>query len=319
MQCALSAAAALRAAAACAAAPRAAAVSAADAAVGLHPAARRRLAMETAAGANPGAAAAWDEDPGLGRPLPHATACAYLDYNATSPIYPPVAAAMAPFLYQRFGNPSSGHVYGAATAAAMARARSGVAALICAAPEEIVFTGCGTESDNWAIAGAAAAHRARAGPAAPPPHVVSCAIEHPAVVACLAAQAAQGLLTYSLVAVDAEGRVAAADVLAAVDAAAPGTVALVTVMHSNNEVGALQPVADIAAGLAARAADAGGRRPLLHTDAAQSAGKVPLSVGALGVDLLTLARAAPLSLGLLPRALAAGRAPLPARPPTPAS
>jgi selenocysteine lyase/cysteine desulfurase len=147
---------------------------------------------------------------GRGGPLPHLQQCIYLDWNATTPIFPEVTEAMQPFTFEAFGNPSSRHVYGARTAAAVAAARAAVAALVnAAAPSEIVFTGCGTESDNMAIWGAVAAARKRAGKpqragasggsnggAAPPlPHVVTSAVEHPAVLACLEALQEQGLCT----------------------------------------------------------------------------------------------------------------------------
>jgi cysteine desulfurase len=201
----------------------------------------------------------------------------YLDCNATTSIYPEVQAAIAAHLCE-YGNPSSGHRLGAAAAAALARARESVAALINAeSDDEIVFTSCGTESNHAAVWGAVMAARRR--DPAVRPHVVATAVEHPAVLAHLRQLADLGLVDYTLVSVDAEGVVAAAAVAAAV---VPGRTCLVAVMHSNNETGALQPVA--AAAAAARAAGA----PLVFADAAQSAGKVPLDVQALGVDLLTL-------------------------------
>ncbi|KAG2450475.1 hypothetical protein HYH02_004976 [Chlamydomonas schloesseri] len=234
---------------------------------------------------------------------------------------------MAPFVFEHFGNPSSGHVYGRACKAALDTARQRVATLIAAAdPSEVHFTSCGTESDNWALYGPVMAARAAAAgvPGAAGsgyvPHVVASAVEHPAVLAHLAHLQEQGLLSYTLVPVDGEGLVSPEDVAAAVT---PAT-CLVSVMHSNNEVGAVQPVAAIAA--AARAAHAravggdadstagassssssssstssssssssgsstsGSWRPrlLVHSDAAQSTGKVVLDVGALGVDLMTV-------------------------------
>lgn len=258
-------------------------------------------------GASVGAAAdgAAASSSAVGAPLPHLRDCVYLDYNATTPIFPEVRDAMRPFTFELFGNPSSGHAYGRQTAAAVADARAAVAALVNAEhPDEIKFVGCGTEADNWAIWGTVMAARQRwlgdggggsgdgagggadgnggsaeEGAALPPlPHVVTGAIEHPAVLACLEALARARLLEYTAVGAGADGRVSAEAVRAAIR---PGRTVLVTVMHSHNEVGSLNPIAEIAA--AARAAGA-----LMHTDAAQSIGKVAVDVGALGVDLATI-------------------------------
>jgi len=194
----------------------------------------------------------------------------YLDYNATTPVDPQVAAAMLPFLHAEFGNPSSVHARGERARLAVAAARAEVAALVNAAPDEIVFTGSATEANNLALLGVARAFPDRR-------HIVISAVEHPAVMqpALHLRECGWGV---SIVPVDATGRVNPAAVAAALR---PDT-ALVSVMHANNEVGTLQPVAEIAA--LARA-----NGSLMHTDAAQSAGKVALDVAALGVDLLTLA------------------------------
>lgn len=195
----------------------------------------------------------------------------YLDYNATTPVAPEVAEAIRPFLYESFGNPSSSHVFGQRAKEAVIQARREVAALINAAPDEIVFTGCATEANNLALLGVAA--KAPIGRR----HLVISAIEHPAVM-----QPALHLQRcgwdLSIVPVDARGRVSPAAVAAALR---PDT-ALVSIMHANNEVGTIQPVAEIA--VLTRP-----RNTLLHTDAAQSAGKIEVDVDALGVDLLTLA------------------------------
>ncbi|MDX9995979.1 MAG: cysteine desulfurase family protein [Rhodocyclaceae bacterium] len=194
----------------------------------------------------------------------------YLDYNATTPVAPQVAAAMQPFLHAEFGNPSSAHARGERAHAAVARARADVAALIGTVSEAIVFTGSATEANNLALLGVARAlpHKR---------HLVVSAVEHPAVM-----QPALHLRELgwdvSIVPVDATGRVDPTTVAAALRE----DTALVSVMHANNEVGTLQPVAEIA-GLA-RA-----NGSLMHADAAQSAGKLPVDVGTLGVDLLTLA------------------------------
>lgn len=194
----------------------------------------------------------------------------YLDYNATTPISPEVAAAMRPWIEQQFGNPSSSHVYGQQARQAMADARHEVATLINANEGEVVFTGSATEANNLALLGVARAlpHKR---------HMIISAIEHPSVM-----QPALHLRELgwelTIIGVDITGRVASADVAAALR---PDT-ALVSIMHANNEIGSLQPVAEIAA--LARA-----NGSLMHTDAAQSAGKLVLDVMALGVDLLTLA------------------------------
>jgi cysteine desulfurase len=196
----------------------------------------------------------------------------YLDCNATTPLAPEVAAAMRPWLETHFGNPSSGHVYGAEAAAAVAQARAQVAALIgAAAPEEIVFCGCATEANNLALLGVARALRGAKR------HIVVSAVEHQAVMQPALRLREEGW-DVTVVPVDGGGRV---DPQAVRSALRPDT-ALVSVMHANNETGTLQPVAEIAR--LARAAGA-----LMHTDAAQSAGKLALDVGALGADLLTLA------------------------------
>jgi len=194
----------------------------------------------------------------------------YLDYNATTPVAPEVTDAIVPYLREHFGNPSSAHVFGQRAKLAVAQARAQVAALIGARPEEIVLTGSATEANNLALLGVA---RALGRPA----HLVISAVEHPAVAAP-AERLRESGWAVTLVPVDGCGRVSPDDVR---DALRPET-ALVSVMHANNEIGTLQPVAEIAALVKAHGA-------LMHTDAAQSAGKVPLDVADLGVDLLTLA------------------------------
>ncbi|MDP3037138.1 MAG: cysteine desulfurase family protein [Rhodocyclaceae bacterium] len=194
----------------------------------------------------------------------------YLDYNATTPVAPEVAAAIRHWLEEDFGNPSSSHIHGRRAAQAVLQARTEVATLIGAQAEEIVFTGSATEANNLALLGVARALPAQR-------HIVISAVEHPAVM-----QPALHLRELgwdvSVVPVDGAGRVAVAAVAAALR---PDT-ALVSVMLANNEVGTLQPIAEIAA--LARA-----NGSLMHTDAAQAAGKLPVNVETLGVDLLTLA------------------------------
>lgn len=211
-------------------------------------------------------------------PTPGAEGCIYLDYAATCPIYPDVAAAMAPYISVQWGNPSSPHAFGRPTKLACDAARARVGALLGCAPSEVIFTSCGSESDNWAIFAAVELARARLAPAELP-HVVTSSIEHPAITACLEALRQEGRLTYARVGVDRWGRVSPADVAREVNA----RTALVTIMHANNEVGTLQPLAAIAA-----AARAQNPHVLVHTDAAQSVGKVDVCAAALGVDMLTL-------------------------------
>ena len=194
----------------------------------------------------------------------------YLDYNATTPVLPEVVDAMLPYLREHFGNPSSDHVYGQRAREAVARARGQVAALLGCDPDEVVFTSGGTEANNLAIRGVAEARGERR-------HIVTSVIEHPATAGPCDWLERHGW-TATRIAVDADGRMRVADARVAIG---DGT-ALVSVMHSNNETGVLQPVDEIAA--VARTCGA-----LLHTDAAQSAGKVHLDVRTLGADLLSIA------------------------------
>ncbi len=194
----------------------------------------------------------------------------YLDYNATTPVLPEVVDAMLPYLREHFGNPSSDHVYGQLAREAVARARGQVAALLGCDADEVVFTGGGTEANNLAIRGVAEARAERR-------HVVTSVIEHPATAGPCDWLERHGW-TVTRIAVDPDGRLRVADARAAIG---DGT-ALLSMMHSNNETGVLQPVEETTA--VARACGA-----LVHTDAAQSAGKVHLDVRALGVDLLSIA------------------------------
>jgi len=195
----------------------------------------------------------------------------YLDYNATTPVDPMVADAIEPYLRQHFGNPSSTHVYGRNAHQAVERAREQVAILIGARADEIVFTGCATEANNLAIRGAARALRDKGR------HVITSAVEHPAVEQPCRRLGEDGW-EVSVMPVDKYGQVNPAQLA---DALRDDTV-LVSIMHANNEVGTIQPVEAIAAITRPRGI-------LLHTDSAQSVGKIPVSVDDLGVDLLTLA------------------------------
>ncbi|MDO9224870.1 MAG: cysteine desulfurase family protein [Pseudomonadota bacterium] len=196
----------------------------------------------------------------------------YLDYNATTPIDPRVTEAMLPFLREQFGNPSSDHVYGRRAKAAVENARGEVAALIGARPVEIVFTGCATEANNLALLGAAYALRegGRRG-------LLYSAVEHPSVAQPMRHLSETGWNGTEMP-VEGDGRVDPACVAPAIDA----QVALVSLMLANNEVGTIQPVRAVAD--LAHAAGA-----LMHVDAAQAVGKIPVDVDALGCDLLSLA------------------------------
>jgi cysteine desulfurase len=194
----------------------------------------------------------------------------YLDYNATTPVDPQVLDAMLPFLREEYGNPSSSYPLGRRARDAIEKARAEVAALIGAEPGEIVFTGGGTEASNIAIRSGAKAVSGRNA-------VVTTTIEHPATDACCAVLANEGF-DIRRVGPDASAIVAPGDFEPLIDA----NTALVTVIHAQNEIGTMQPVAEIAR-LAGKAG------ALMHADAAQSVGKVPVDVRAMGVDLLSIA------------------------------
>lgn len=196
----------------------------------------------------------------------------YLDYNATTPVDPAVVAAMSPYLALHFGNPSSSHTYGQRAHEALALARRQVGDLLACDPAELIFTGGGSESDNLAIRGIALALHARG------KHIVTQVTEHPAVLnTCRALERLHGFeVTY--LPVDSTGRVDPATLAAALR----DDTTLVTIMHANNETGTLQPLAELARIAHQRGA-------LLHSDAAQSTGKIPVHPHSLGVDLLTIA------------------------------
>src|SRR4051794_34920747 len=195
----------------------------------------------------------------------------YLDYNATTPIALEVAAVMRPLLQDAFGNPSSAHWAGRAGRSALEAARGRIAAFIGAASDEIVLTSGGSEANNLAVKGAFFALQGRG------THVVTTAIEHPAILEpCRFLERLGGTVT--IVPVDGSGLVDPDDVRGAITA----RTVLVTVMHANNEVGTVQPIAEIAR-------IARERNVLIHTDAAQSAGKIAVDADELGVDLLSVA------------------------------
>jgi cysteine desulfurase len=205
----------------------------------------------------------------------------YLDYNATTPLDPAVVAAVLPYLQEHFGNPSSTHGYGKKTHEAVEVARGQVAGLLGADAEEIVFTGGGTEASNQALKGVV--FRGLSGlfgklfGRATRAHIITSAIEHPATLQpCTFLERIGCRVT--ILPVDSQGLV---DPDAVKKALAKGAT-LVSIMHSNNEVGTLQPIREITRLCRERGA-------LVHTDAAQSLGKVAVDVNELGVDLLTLA------------------------------
>jgi cysteine desulfurase len=195
----------------------------------------------------------------------------YFDHNATTPVDPAVAQAMAEALVEDFGNPSSVHHFGQRAKARLDDARSDVATLIGGEPSEVVFTSGGTEADNLALRGAAEALEPTGRR-----HLVASAIEHEAVLVTLKALARRGW-SISLLPVDTTGIVCPE----ALEACLRDDTAIVSVMHANNEIGTIQPIAELA-GLAHS------RGALMHTDAVQSVAKVPVDVRALGVDLLSL-------------------------------
>ncbi|MBI4268156.1 MAG: cysteine desulfurase [Chloroflexi bacterium] len=196
----------------------------------------------------------------------------YLDHNATTPIDPAVRDAILPYLGEYFGNPSTTHAYGQPVKEAVEHARQHVASLIGAAPEEVIFTSGGSESDNQAIIGTALANSNKG------KHIVTMRIEHPAVLnTCRYLEERLGFKVTYLPA-DKYGLVNPDDIRRAITA----ETILVTIMHANNEVGTIEPIAEI--GEITRETGI-----IFHTDAAQSCGKIDVDVKRLRVDLLTLA------------------------------
>jgi cysteine desulfurase len=195
----------------------------------------------------------------------------YFDHNATTPVDPAVADTVTRVLTGEFGNASSVHHFGQRAKALLDEARSAVAALLGAEASEIVFTSGGTESDNFALRGVAEAMEPTGRR-----HLIASSIEHEAVLNTLKALMRRGWRT-TLLPVDASG-IVHPDALAG---AIADDTAIVSVMHANNEIGTIQPIAELARLAHARGA-------LFHTDAVQSVGKIPVDVGALGVDLLSL-------------------------------
>ena len=195
----------------------------------------------------------------------------YLDYNATTPHDPEVIEAMRPYFEEEFGNPSSSHYYGSKPKQAVIKARKQVASLLNCAPEEIIFTSGGTESNNFAIKGCAEAFGHKGN------HIITSQIEHPAVLQVCRFLGKNGFeVTY--LPVDEFGLVNVADVKAAIRK----KTVLISIMHANNEVGTIEPIAEIAQ--LAKQHDI-----IFHTDAAQSVGKLSVDISKLGVDLLSIA------------------------------
>ena len=195
----------------------------------------------------------------------------YLDYNASTPIDPAVAAAMRPHLSDGYGNPSSGHWAAKPAAVALERAREHVAAMLGRSSDEVVFTSGGSEANNLALKGVFFANRDKGD------HIITTRIEHPAILApCRFLERLGARVTY--LSVDSKGRVDRDGLRTAIT---PRTI-LVSIMHANNEVGTIQPIEDCAR-LARE------RGILFHTDAAQTVGKIPTNSDELGVDLLSIA------------------------------
>ncbi|RLD83286.1 MAG: bifunctional IscS subfamily cysteine desulfurase/selenide, water dikinase SelD, partial [Bacteroidetes bacterium] len=195
----------------------------------------------------------------------------YLDYNATTPIDPEVAKAMQPYLTEYFGNPSSIHEYGLITKKAVEKARKQIAELINCSPSEVIFTSGGTESNNYSIKGSAYYLKDKGN------HIITSSVEHPAVMEVCAYLEINGFeVTY--LPVDEYGMVDL-DVL---EKAIRSTTILISIMHANNEIGTLQPITEI--GKIAKKYNI-----RMHTDAAQSIGKVKVDVQEMGVHLLSIA------------------------------
>lgn len=195
----------------------------------------------------------------------------YLDYNATTPLAPEVIAAMKQFVEDEFGNPSSSHLFGIEPKRAVAKARRQVASLLGCRENEVIFTSGGTESNNYAIFGVTG-FRDLLGK-----KIITSAIEHPAILEPLKYLETMGV-SVAYVPVDEYGYVSASGVESEID----DKTVLITIMHSNNEVGSIQPVKEISG--VARS-----HNIVFHTDASQSLGKIPCAVNELGVDILTVA------------------------------
>ncbi len=195
----------------------------------------------------------------------------YLDYNATTPLAPEVIEAMRPFIETNFGNPSSSHYFGKITKQAIENARTQVASLINCSADEIIFTSGGTESNNWALKGAAFANQKKGN------HIIISAIEHPAITEVCKYLETCGF-QISIAKVDQYGMIN----LTEIERQITSKTFLVSVMHANNEIGTIQPIQEIAAIIK-------NKNILFHTDAAQSIGKIKTDVKRLNIDLLSIA------------------------------
>jgi len=196
----------------------------------------------------------------------------YLDYNATTPIAPEVFEAMIPYLKEHFGNPSSNHAYGKLAKQALNNAKEQAAKLIGAESNEIVFTSGGTESNNHAIIGTVFANTSKG------KHIVTSEVEHPSVIETLRYLEQEFGYTITYLPVDKYGMVNPSDV----EKAVTDKTVIITIMHANNEVGTIEPIAEI--GRIAKEKDV-----VFHSDAAQSCGKIEVNVDTLNLDLLTVA------------------------------
>ena len=194
----------------------------------------------------------------------------YMDHAATTPVDPEVVEAMVPYFTEIYGNASSLHSFGREAHNAMEEARSRVARLINAHPEEIIFTAGGTESDNIAIKGAAYANRSKGD------HIITSTIEHPAVLETCRSLEKQGFKV-SYIPVDKNGLIE----LESLRKAVTERTTLITIMHANNEIGTIEPMEEIAE-------IAGNKDVIFHSDAVQSAGKIPIDVKEIGIDLLSI-------------------------------
>lgn len=205
----------------------------------------------------------------------------YLDHAASAPLDPAVKEAMLPYLEARFGNASSLHESGRRAKEALDDSRDAIAKILHCRAEEIVFTSGGTEADNLAVLGVSRAYRAKGN------RIITSAIEHHAVLHAFAHLAKKEGADAVYIKVDREGRVAPADIVSALT----DKTVLVSVMYANNEIGTVEPIAEIAQAIKAWK-KANGRQPndtpFFHTDACQAAGALPLDVGALGCDLMTV-------------------------------
>jgi len=208
----------------------------------------------------------------------------YLDYNASTPVDSRAAEAMMPWIHEHFGNPSSGHIFGRNAKEAVEKARQQTADMIGAAPQEIIFTSGGSEANNYAIKGMAFARKDKGR------HIITSEIEHPAVTRVCQFLERRGF-KITWLPVDSYGMVDPAD---AANAITPETI-LVTIMHSNNETGTIQPIAEIGEITQKHGI-------VFHSDCAQSIGKVPVNVNDLNVDMLSIAGHkfyAPIGVGAL--------------------